>query len=81
MADEVQKVKVWPAEGVLIRDEVTGQPITPGQLVPLTRSVARALGTGDLLREAPGQDRQTGKDTRAAAAEPQQRLTDPKKER
>lgn len=83
MADDVEKVKVWPAEGVLIRDEVTGAAIEPGQEVALTRAVLRALNAGDLRREPPGEERATGtdrasgkgratgKDLRAAPAEEQ----------
>lgn len=76
---EQEKVRVWPAEGVLIRDELTGQPLTAGQEVLRTRAIERAIQAGDLLRDEPGkadvkadaepvEERQVGKDQRAARA-------------
>ena len=50
MADTI---KVWPAPGVTIRHEFTGEPIKAGEEVPLTRLTHRRIVRGELLEEPP----------------------------
>ncbi len=51
-----ERKKVWPAKGLKIRDEYTGQPIKGGDEVPYTRLTIIRLRDGDLLEEDPGSD-------------------------
>ncbi len=46
---KIERVRVWPREGLVIRDEVTRLPIEPGQEVNRTRFIERRLADGDLL--------------------------------
>lgn len=45
------KIRVWPREGVLVRDELTRAPIEPGQEVERTRAIERRLRDGDLREQ------------------------------
>lgn len=54
MNDNQETIRVWPADGVLVRDEITRQPIEPGQEVRRTRAIERRIADGDLLIAAPG---------------------------
>ena len=47
---QIERVRVWPREGLVIRDEVTRQIIEPGQEVALTRFIQRRIADGDLLQ-------------------------------
>lgn len=50
---KIERVRVWPREGLIIRDEVTRQPIEPGQEVNRTRFIDRRISDGDLLEAEP----------------------------
>jgi hypothetical protein len=65
MSDE--RIKVYPALGLSIRDEFTMQPIpAEGDEVPNTRLTARRIARGDLVlkdpRTAPEPSKKTKKD-------------------
>lgn len=48
-----ERMKVWPREGLLIRDEYSMQHIQPGDEIVVTRTVRKHLANGDLLDKAP----------------------------
>jgi hypothetical protein len=46
-------IRVWPKDGLTIKDPITQQRIEPGQEVSLTRYIERRIAEGDLSREDP----------------------------